>query len=191
MIMVIESNVINEIEINKSRFITYLYKVKSKDEVLEHLNNLKKEYKDATHICYAYILDNLIKFDDDNEPQGTAGLPILEVLKKNNLNHVVCFVIRYFGGIKLGSGGLIRAYSNSTSLCLKKTKIVKYQELFKVKLIVTYQENKLIEKLLKTDNILDTIYDNKITYVLVLNKELLNKLDSYNLKYEILDNNYL
>ena len=82
--MIIENNCINELIINKSRFITYLYKVHSKEDINNYLINLKKEYKDATHICYAYILDNNIKFDDDNEPSGTAGLPILEVLKKNN-----------------------------------------------------------------------------------------------------------
>ncbi len=188
--MIIENNVCNEIEINKSKFITYLYKIKDKDEVLKYLTILKIEHKTATHICYAYILDNTVKYNDDNEPQGTAGLPILEVLKKNNLNHVVCFVVRYFGGIKLGSGGLIRAYSNSVSLCLKKTHIIETQKLMKIKLTLSYQDNKLIKKLL-TNNILETIYDEKITYILVINQELKAKLDSYNLKYEILDNNYL
>ena len=125
--MIIENNVFNELQINKSKFLTYIYKIKDQDEFFYYLQELKKEYKDATHICYAYILDNTTKFFDDAEPSGTAGLPILDVLKKNNLNHVVCFVIRYFGGIKLGSGGLIRAYSNSTSLCLKKTDIIKLE----------------------------------------------------------------
>ncbi len=187
--MIIENNVFNQIEINKSKFITYLYKVKNIDEVSNYLNELKKKYKDATHICYAYIIDNNIKFNDDNEPSGTAGVPILDVLKKNNLTYIVCFVIRYFGGIKLGSGGLIRAYSNSTSLCLKKTKIIPYENLTKIKLTISYQENKLIEKLLTSKNIIETNYNEKITYILLINNSLKEKLDNFNLSYEILETN--
>ncbi len=185
--MIIENNVFNQIEINKSKFITYLYKVKTIDEVLKYLNELKKKYKDATHICFAYIIDNNIKFNDDAEPSGTAGVPILDVLKKNNLNYIVCFVIRYFGGIKLGSGGLIRAYSNSTSLCLAKTKIIPINKLLKIKLTVTYQENKLLNKLLNNRNILDITYNENITYLLLIDNSIKEKLDSYNLNYLIIE----
>ncbi len=188
--MIIEENVFNEIEINKSKFLTYIYKVKEVNEVFDHLEKLKKEYKDATHICYAYIIDNEIKYNDDNEPTGTAGIPILDVLKKNNLNYVVSFVIRYFGGIKLGSGGLVRAYSNSTSLALKKTKIKRLEKLKKVQLIISYQENKLIEKLLKNENIIDKNYDEKITYILLVNNELEKKIKDYNLDFKVIDDNY-
>ena len=133
--MIINSNVINEIIINKSKFITYLYKIKNKDDFFKYYNELKKTYKDATHICYAYIIDNEIKYSDDSEPSGSAGLPIYDVLKKNNLNYIACFVIRYFGGIKLGGSGLIRAYSNCASLALKRTTIVKLEKLYKLKII--------------------------------------------------------
>lgn len=187
--MIIENNCINELIINKSRFITYLYKVHSKEDINNYLINLKKEYKDATHICYAYILDNNIKFDDDNEPSGTAGLPILEVLKKNNLNHVICIVIRYFGGIKLGSGGLIRAYSNSCSLCLKKTNLILLELKYKIKIILDYNDQKKLSFLNK-DNIINIVYTNNIIYYLLVNKNILTKLTDLNIKYELLEENY-
>ena len=188
--MIIENNTYNELIINKSKFITYIYKVKTSYEINNYLNTLKKEYKDATHICYAYILDNQERFNDDNEPTGTAGMPILEVLKKNNLNYVVCFVIRYFGGIKLGSGGLIRAYSNSCSSCLKKTKIKEIEKLFKISLTISYTDNKLLTNLINENNILNKEYLNDINYLLLVNKDILDKINSYNFKYQILDDNY-
>ncbi len=187
--MTIKENVINEFIINKSKFITYIYKVNSKDEVLKHLNLLKKNYKDATHICYAYIIDNEIKFNDDKEPSGTSGLPILEVLKKNNLNHLVCFVIRYFGGIKLGSGGLIRAYSNSCSQALKKTNIIPLEKLFKIKLSIPYNFKKL-DSILNTTTIINKTFQKDITYILEVNQTILKKLDNLNQNYIILDENY-
>ena len=188
--MIIDKNVINEIIINKSRFITYLYKVKSENEIINYLNELKKEYKDATHICYAYILDNLVKYNDDNEPSGTSGLPILEVLKKNNLNYIACFVIRYFGGIKLGSGGLVRAYSNSCSQCLKKTNIIPIRKLYKIKLTISYQDNKILEKLINKENILEKDFNDNINYILLIDETFKKILDSYNLNYSIIDDNY-
>lgn len=188
--MIIDKNVINEIIINKSKFITYLYKVKTEDEINNYLNNLKKEYKDATHICYAYILPSKEKYDDNNEPTGTAGIPILDVLKKNNLNYIVCFVIRYFGGIKLGSGGLVRAYSNSCSLALKETNIKNFEKLFKIKLEIDYKDNKIIENLVDNNNVLDKEFNLKITYTILINEDKKEKLDSLNIDYQVLDDNY-
>lgn len=187
--MIIDKDISNEIIINKSRFITYLYKVKSIEEIINYLNKLKKEYKDATHICYAYILPNIEKYNDDSEPNGTAGLPILEVLKKNNLNYIVCFVIRYFGGIKLGSGGLIRAYSNSCSETLKKTNIVKLEKLYKIKLIIDYEDEKILKNILTKDNILEKKYDLKINLILLINQDLKNKLDNLKLNYFVIEDN--
>jgi len=188
--MIIQDNVKNEIIINKSKFITYLYKVKSETEVNDYLNYLKKEYKDATHICYAYILPDKEKYSDDNEPTGTAGIPILDVLKKNNLNYIVCFVIRYFGGIKLGSGGLVRAYSNSCSLALKETNMKKLEKLFKVKLVIDYKDKKNLEILINDDNILEKEFSLKITYTILISEDIKEKLDTFNIKYQVLDDNY-
>lgn len=188
--MIISNNVKNEIVINKSRFITYLYKVKDENEIINYLNELKKEYKDATHICFAYILNEKEKYNDNNEPTGTAGMPILEVLKKNNLNYIVCFVIRYFGGIKLGSGGLVRAYSNSCSQALKLTNIIEFQKLYKIKLTISYQDNKILDKIITEENILNKEYNLDITYTLLVNKDIIDKLNSNNIKYIIEDDNY-
>ena len=109
-----------ELEIKKSRFISYAFEVTAQDEVNEILENLKKEHKKARHICYAFILNNphLEKCSDDGEPSGTAGRPILNVMQKKNVSNTLVCVVRYFGGIKLGAGGLLRAYTKSASLAL-------------------------------------------------------------------------
>lgn len=187
--MTIENNCINELIINKSKFITYLYKINSKEDILKILTNLKQEYKDATHIVYAYILDNEVKYNDDNEPTGTSGFPILEVLKKNNLNHVICICIRYFGGIKLGAGGLIRAYSNSCSLAIKKTTIVALEEKYKIKITFSYDLTSKIDNLINQSNIIEKSYQDDITYYLIVNKNIKDKLALIT-KVEVLEKNY-
>lgn len=110
-----------QLEIKKSKFIGLYFPVKSQDEVVEILNNLKKEHKKATHICYAYRLTSPFseKAFDDGEPSGTAGKPILNVLQKQDKKDSLLVVVRYFGGIKLGAGGLVRAYSKTASETLK------------------------------------------------------------------------
>lgn len=105
-----------ELEINKSRFIAYKLELSSLDQVKPFLEMLKKEHKKARHVCYAYVYKNEVvseKCSDDGEPGGTAGYPILNVIKKKNLNNVLVAVVRYFGGIKLGAGGLTRAYTKA------------------------------------------------------------------------------
>ena len=188
--MIININCNNEIIINKSKFITYLYKVKSKNDFLNYYNLLKEKYNDASHICYAYIIDNEIKYYDDKEPSGTAGLPIYDVLKKNNLNYIACFVIRYFGGIKLGATGLVRAYSNSCSLCLKKTNIIKLEKKYILKINTAYNFLNIIEKIITKDNIIKKQYDDNITYTVLVNNIEKEKLDSYEINYEIINDNY-
>ncbi|MFD0050266.1 YigZ family protein [Actinomycetes bacterium NPDC127524] len=108
----------NEIVIERSRFIASIARTETEEEALAFIQEIKKKHRDATHNCSAYMIgeQNLIqKANDDGEPSGTAGVPILEVLKKKNLKDTTVVVTRYFRGIKLGAGGLIRAYSNSTS----------------------------------------------------------------------------
>lgn len=109
----------NEILIKKSKFLGFLYEISNLEEIKEILNNLKKEHKKATHICYAYKVGVNAKYSDDGEPSGTAGKPIYNIIEKKNLNNILIVVIRYFGGIKLGAGGLFRAYSNCASELLK------------------------------------------------------------------------
>ena len=110
----VKQNIVNETVIEKSRFICTLKKVDGEEEAKAFVSEIKAKYPDATHNCYAYIADQggfYVKFSDDGEPQGTAGLPMLETLKAKNLKKVAVVVTRYFGGIKLGTGGLARAYS--------------------------------------------------------------------------------
>ena len=116
----IKENITNKIEINKSIFITELIKVKNVEDISTLMDRIKDQYKDATHYCYAYIIDDLKKSSDDGEPGGTAGVPIMDTLNKVDLNYILCVVIRYFGGIKLGAGGLVRAYRKAVSDCLDK-----------------------------------------------------------------------
>ena len=111
----------NTIIIDKSKFITTLYPVETVEEINLILQAARKKYYDATHNCYAYVIDggNVQKCSDDGEPSKTAGFPMLDVLKKNDLTNILAITTRYFGGIKLGAGGLIRAYSSSVSSALK------------------------------------------------------------------------
>lgn len=119
----------NEINIKKSRFLCLLQKVTSEHEALEFIKT--NQQVNATHNCYAYIIgknQNIIRKSDDGEPTNTAGKPILDILLHHNLTNVVCLVIRYFGGIKLGAGWLIRAYANSVKTNLKKAELIPFFE---------------------------------------------------------------
>jgi uncharacterized YigZ family protein len=117
----------NEINIQKSRFIAYIDRAETEEQAQEFIQKIKKQNWDATHNCSAYLIgeqDQIQKANDDGEPSGTAGVPILEVLKKKKLKDTVVVITRYFGGIKLGAGGLIRAYGKATSEGLNATGIV-------------------------------------------------------------------
>lgn len=107
------------LEIKKSKFVGYYYQVESIEEIEIILENLKKEHKKAKHFPYAYKINGQIKKSDDKEPSGTAGMPILNIIDRNNLNYTLIVIVRYFGGIKLGAGGLLRAYSNTAKECIK------------------------------------------------------------------------
>ena len=116
----IKENSKYELIVKNSRFITLLYKVSSWGDALDILDKVREEYPDATHYCYGFIADEVERCSDDGEPSGTAGMPILKVLKANNLNYILGIVIRYFGGIKLGAAGLIRAYSKGVANAIKE-----------------------------------------------------------------------
>ena len=183
MISVIDN--INTIIINKSKFIALTYHLDNLNEINNLLDKVKKEYKDATHYCYAYILDNSEKCFDDGEPSGTAGLPILNVLKKENLNHVLCIVVRYFGGIKLGASGLIRAYSKATKEAIIKRK---FNEGYLIKININYNDIKQLEYQLNNSLIIQKNFDKKPYYLVKVKKENLTKL---NYKYEIIEKIYM
>lgn len=181
----------NTIVINKSKFICCLFIINNVDEVYEHLNSIRDKYEDATHYCYAYIIDNYKKCSDDKEPSGTAGLPILNVLEKNELTNVLCIVVRYFGGIKLGAGGLVRAYTSSVVSALNNNikKIVKGLE---VEILFNYDKVKLIENILK-NQITNKEFNEFITYKFIISYDdydlIKDKLKDICLKVNVLNEN--
>lgn len=123
----IKKSVSHEVIIQRSRFICHLKRTNSEQEAQEFINSIRSEHKSANHNCVAYVIgsDNQIqKANDDGEPSGTAGVPMLEVLKKQQLRNVTAVVTRYFGGIKLGGGGLIRAYGSSVSAAIQESGVV-------------------------------------------------------------------
>ena len=134
----IKNDLNGELIVNKSRFITYVYKVNNVLEVNEKIDALKAKYKDATHYCYSYIIDNIKRFNDDKEPSHTAGMPILNVLESKNLNYVLAVVVRYFGGVKLGAGGLVRAYTNAVSNTISNESIIPIKKMLKKRITFDY-----------------------------------------------------
>src|SRR5690625_1378926 len=130
-----------EVMIKKSRFIGYVKRVETEEDAQAFIQSIKKKHHDATHNCSAYMVgehDQIQKANDDGEPSGTAGIPILEVLKRQNLKNTAVVVTRYFGGIKLGAGGLIRAYSQTTAEAIKATGVVKRELMQGIAIKVDY-----------------------------------------------------
>lgn len=164
--------------INKSKFITNIFSVDNLDEINNYLDEIRNKYKDATHHCYAYILDNTKRFNDDNEPSGTAGMPILDCLEKNNLNHVLCIVTRYFGGIKLGAGGLVRAYSNSVSNAISNTQKLELVDGYQVLIRFSYNKTDEINKLLNGYEIINKNFNNDVEYIVNIDSNIKEKLES-------------
>lgn len=174
----IKKIVISEQIINKSRFITSLFPVESPSDALAILKSVKKEYYDATHNCYAYIIgDNSehIKYSDDKEPSQTAGVVIYEVLKKNNLTNVLCIVTRYFGGVKLGSGGLVRAYSGSAAKAVEAAKIIEIISMTSISITCSYEVLDLIQNYLKDYELTDSVYTDRITLKYLIPESIKDK----------------
>lgn len=187
--------------INKSEFICYLFPVKTLDEVNNFLTLTRKKHFDATHNCYAYILgveNPYYKASDDGEPSQTAGVVILDALRKNNLTNVLAIVTRYFGGIKLGSGGLIRAYSSSTSKAIEEANIIEIIKKVTLKIETDYLLINAIQKALENYELASKVFTDKIvlSYIIPLQEkdDILSKLVTITknkLKYEIIDNHSL
>ena len=180
--------------INKSKFISQSYFVNSVSEAQIIIDNIKNKYKDATHVCFAYSIDNDIKYSDDREPNNTAGLPIYNVIEKNNLNHVLIIVIRYFGGIKLGAGGLTRAYSNSATLVINDN-ITELIPGYKVEIKLDYASIKDIDYILKEEKIIRKQFSEDITIILEISDDDINmikeKLNNCIKSFNIINNTYI
>lgn len=177
----LENNIKEEIIINNSRFICYLFPLNN-ENITEYLNNIKKEHSKATHYCYGYIYDNIKHANDDGEPSGTAGQPILNVLEKEELNRVLAIVVRYFGGIKLGAGGLVRAYTKSVTSALKQANYVELIPGFEIEITFPYEEENNILFILNKNEVLKKEYLESVTYHCLVEEKTLNKLNKYQTK---------
>lgn len=170
-----------ELIIKKSKFIGIALEIDSKESADKFIIEYREKYKDATHCCYAYITDAHEKMSDDGEPSGTAGMPILELLKKKNLNNVLILVIRYFGGIKLGASGLIHAYVDTAKEVLNNN-ICEEIDGYKIAIEFDYSLQKEIDYILKNIKIINKIFDNKIIYEFECDNRILELISSYNIK---------
>lgn len=159
---------VNEIVIEKSRFIAAAVGVGTVDEALAFIAAKKKKFFDATHNCYAYIVGDKAKFSDDGEPQGTAGMPIYECLKNSGLDCVCVVVTRYFGGVKLGAGGLVRAYSGSCAEVLKKCDKVKMTDCTRLEVTVDYTFLSVLRRALQGVAVEENaVYGDKVSLLLL------------------------
>lgn len=172
----VQEVMVHTVVIQKSKFICKLIPVRNIKEIKNCLQDVKKEFIGASHYCYAYICGNESRFCDDGEPSGTAGMPILNVLEKNELNYVLAIVIRYFGGIKLGASGLVRAYSNCVIETLKNSNLVTL--VFGKEIIYTfpYWNEKQVTYLLQGSTIQNKTYQTDIIYQVHLSNELFEQI---------------
>lgn len=176
----------SEIIIKNSKFIALLFKIKERSDIPLLLNEVKTKYKDASHYCYAYKLDNYIKFSDDHEPKGTAGKPILEIILKKDLNKVLIIVVRYFGGIKLGASALLRAYNKVSSNVITKDNLIEDIKYILIQINIPYQKKKLVDSILAKETIKEIIYAQNIIYKANVSHETLQLLQIKKIDYKIL-----
>ena len=163
-------------EIKKSRFICHAKRVYSEEEARDFITAIKKEHYKATHNCSAFIVgerSEIKRTSDDGEPSGTAGVPMLGVLENHNLTNVCVVVTRYFGGIKLGAGGLIRAYAGSVALAVKEIGIIEIKEQTGIAIQMSYAQYQEYSNFLKEHNLmeLETTFTDQIDTIIYVDKE--------------------
>lgn len=180
----IKENSYDEFVEKKSTFITHLVRVTSEEEAREFIQKMKKKHYDATHVCSCYVVgDNneITRANDDGEPSGTAGAPMLDVLVKNEIKNVCATVIRYFGGTKLGTGGLVRAYGGGVINALKNATLVERKDAPEIRLELDYSLNGKIEyEIEKTNFIVNNLeYTDKIIYTIYVMEEDYDSFQSW------------
>ena len=163
-------------EIKKSRFICHAKRVYSEEDARDFITAIKKEHYKATHNCSAFIVgerSEIKRTSDDGEPSGTAGIPMLGVLENHNLTNVCVVVTRYFGGIKLGAGGLIRAYAGSVALAVKEIGIIEIKEQAGIQIHMTYAQYQEYGNFLKEHNLieLETNFTDQVDTIIFIDKE--------------------
>lgn len=184
-------------EIKKSRFICHVKRVYSEEEARAFIAAIKKEHYKATHNCSAFIIgekSDIKRTSDDGEPSGTAGVPMLGVLEKHNLTNLCVVVTRYFGGIKLGAGGLIRAYAGSVALAIKEIGLVEIKEQAGLRLQLSYSKYQDFTNFLKVQNLeeTDTIFTELVDTTIYIDKNIKeitkrNLTEFFNGKIELTD----
>ncbi len=192
----IKEDVTAQIVEKKSKFIANLFYIETIDDADRIIKETRKKYHDARHNCFAYILETgdyeglLVKFNDDGEPSGTAGAPMLNILAKEGLSNVLVIVTRYFGGVLLGTGGLVRAYSEAVQEALKKAKYVEKTKGYNVKIEVEYNELENLRYYLKQKNIniIDNKYTETVCLMVEMNKNIVEEFtnNSKNMNFKII-----
>ena len=172
---------VDEYIVEKSTFIGYAKPIKTEEEAIEFINEIKKKHKDATHNVWAYTIGenmNIQRYSDDGEPQGTAGIPTLEVIKKEDLRDVVVVVTRYFGGIKLGAGGLVRAYTKGAKVGIEAGIVIEKVKYSEVKIKIEYtQLGRIQNEIMNLGfKVKDTIYSEDVELIVYVRNEEANSL---------------
>ena len=167
---------VDEYIVEKSTFIGYAKPIKTEEEAIEFINEIKKKHKDATHNVWAYTIGetmNIQRYSDDGEPQGTAGIPTLEVIKKEDLRDVVVVVTRYFGGIKLGAGGLVRAYTKGAKVGIEAGIVIEKVKYTEVKIKIEYtQLGRIQNEIMNLGfKVKDTIYSEDVELIVYARNE--------------------
>lgn len=169
--------------IKKSRFIFNIARVNSEEQARDFINRITKTHHKATHNVFAYMIgdrDQIQRYSDNGEPSGTAGVPMLEVLQKNQVHDVVAVVTRYFGGVKLGAGGLIRAYAGTTADGIKAAGLVTRLTRIKVTITVDYKHSDTLNYWLTNQqyHILDIIYDTNVHFIVPIAEENITAVET-------------
>jgi uncharacterized YigZ family protein len=165
-IYTIRHNAMVETVEKKSRFISFAIKIETEKEALSELEKIKSSYPDATHHTYAYVINDkgvlYQRYSDDKEPSGTAGLPILDVLKKNRIENVLIIVVRYFGGTLLGTGGLVRAYSQSAKAAIEQAELAIRADCAVFVLTADYSSYEKLKRIIEEHTVMDVIYGEQV-----------------------------
>ncbi len=185
----ISEKITNELIIKNSKFITIIYPITSIENIQGLIDETKLVYPKATHYCYAYIINDIKRSSDDKEPSGTAGTPMLNVLTKENYTNILVITVRYFGGIKLGAGGLVRAYSKSVKEALNIATTIDLELGYRVQITASYSKQKELDYLLKNALIIKKEYQEKIEYEVLISKDSIQALNNYD--YKILKEEYI
>ena len=197
----IRENVTAQIVEKKSKFIANVCYIETIEEAEKIIKETKKKYHDARHNCFAYILETgdkdglLVKFNDDGEPSGTAGAPMLNIIANEGLSNVLVIVTRYFGGILLGTGGLVRAYSEAVKEALKQATYIEKTKGYVAEIEIEYNDLEKVKYYLNQNNIriLESKYGENVTLKFEIDKEKSNQItnNSKNVKFSIINFNIL